>query len=533
MKRKNYKYILLFITITVVATISLQLYWNFKNYKENQRQFINEVQLAFDNSIEYYYVEDVKNDFVAFVNKDKSVKGEDFLETIKMDTLFRKKVRLKNDGLKSSKRKDTFFATNIEYKVNSDEEDFEKFREDSIKTRANAAENKGIVVIKRKPTVSKAKFSINDIKPSDIKSVSVFKGKKSIDSISAIKDLANRIVISMVRDSIDFKKLSKNLDKELARKNIAISYAIGHYKSDSLFERFQPTKNPKLSFRTTSKSTYLPQNQKLKLEFSNPTLWVLKRSITEIILSFLLSLAVIGCMLYLLRTINKQKKVDEIKNDLISNITHEFKTPITTISTAIEGIKVFNVDNDPEKTKRYLSISENQLKKLQQMVEKLLETSTLETDKLTLKKEKNNLTDLIQDSIDKHQMNSPDKEFQLHSNRENLRVDVDVFHFENVISNLIDNAIKYGGTFIRISIEKEQNQTIILIEDNGKGIEKKHREKIFEKFYRIPKGNIHDVKGFGIGLYYSKKIIEKHGGSLKLLSDSQLTSFKITLPNDA
>lgn len=531
MKRKNYKYILFFITITVVATVGLQLYWNLKNYRENQRRFINEVQLAFDNSIEYYYVEDVKNDFIAFVNKDKSLKGEDFLETIKIDTLFSNKIKLKNDALKSSKRKDTFFATNIEYKVNSDDEEFAKLKADSIKAQINAAKNPGIVVIKRKPTVSKAKFIINDIKPSAIKSVSVFKGKKSIDSLSAIKDLTNRIVISMVRDSIDFKKLSKNLNKELARKNIAINYAISHYKSDTLFERFQPAKNQELSFRTTSKSTYLPQNQKLKLEFSNPTLWVLKRSITEITLSLLLSLTVIGCMIYLLQTINRQKKVDEIKNDLISNITHEFKTPITTISTAIEGIKVFNVDNDPEKTKRYLSISENQLKKLEQMVEKLLETATLETDKLTLKKGNINLTDFIKESIDKHRMVSPDKEFQLHSNAENQNIAVDVFHFENVISNLIDNAIKYGGTFIRVSIQNEQNQTIILIEDNGKGIEKKYRDKIFEKFYRVPKGNIHDVKGFGIGLYYSKKILEKHGGSLKLLPDSQLTSFKITLPH--
>lgn len=126
----------------------------------------------------------------------------------------------------------------------------------------------------------------------------------------------------------------------------------------------------------------------------------------------------------------------------------------------------------------------------------------------------------------------PDKEIQLHLSADSQIVAVDAFHFENVISNLIDNAIKYGGSFIRVSIDSKDNQTIILIEDNGKGIEKKHREKIFEKFYRIPKGNLHDVKGFGIGLYYSKKIIEKHHGSLTLLPDSVLTSFKITLPND-
>lgn len=532
MKRKNYKYILLFITVTVIATISLQLYWNYKNYMENQRRLINEVQIAFDNSIEYYYVEDVKNDFVAFINKDKSVKTDEFLEAVKMDTVFKNKKKTLKRPFKPAEKKDTVFTTKIEYKINSGSHTLGKPQLDSIRAQIDPLNETKIFVVKSKPIDSMPKIRINRIDPKAIKSINVFKGKKSVDSISAIKDLTDRIVISMIRDSIDFKKLSKNLNKELARKNIAITYAINHYKSDVLFEKFETGKNQQLPLETTSKSTYLPKDQTLKLSFSNPTMFVLKKSFTEIILSFLLSLSIIGCMLYLLRTINKQKRVDEIKNDLISNITHEFKTPITTISSAIEGIKIFNIENDPEKTKRYLSISENQLKKLELMVEKLLETSTLETDKLTLKKEKVNIVDLIAESVDRHRLNCPDKEIQVQSHFENPILAVDVFHFENVISNLVDNALKYGGNLIKVSIENKDSQTIILIEDNGNGIEKKHKEKIFEKFYRIPQGNIHDVKGFGIGLYYSKKIIEKHNGSLQLLSGSKSTLFKITLPND-
>mgnify|MGYP003499389198 CR=1 FL=1 len=108
---------------------------------------------------------------------------------------------------------------------------------------------------------------------------------------------------------------------------------------------------------------------------------------------------------------------------------------------------------------------------------------------------------------------------------------VDSFHFENAISNLIDNAIKYGGNYISVNLSKKRNETSITIEDNGLGIEKAQREKIFDKFYRIPKGNIHDVKGFGIGLFYSKKIIEKHSGTLELVPNVKTTIFKISFPD--
>lgn len=533
MNQKKHKYIILFITITVIATVGLQLYWNLKNYKENKRRLINEVQIAFDNSIEHYYVEDIKNDVVTFIGK--SGDSESFVEAVKKDPSFKQSIkRIKaKEILKPKKTDDTIF-TKIEYKINYVEDgntSNKKMNMDSIRKMIDSITPQDIQA-QPKLIDKPQKIMINHSKSAKTSPFTVFKGKKKSDSISGIKDLTNRIIISMTRDSIDFKKLNITLKKELARKKIDISFAIAHFKADSLFEKFQPVRNANLSLETISKSTYLPQNQSLKLFFSNPTVLILKRSITEMILSLLLSLAVIGCLLYLLKTINKQKRIDEIKNDLISNITHEFKTPITTISTAIEGIKIFNTENDAEKTKKYLSISENQLMKLETMVEKLLETSSLETDKLNLKKEKTNLIDLINDIIEKHRIICSTKTIQFHHPAKEIIANVDVFHFENVISNLVDNAVKYGGDLIQVSIETNGTKTTIKVEDNGKGIKKMHSDKIFEKFYRIPKGNIHDVKGYGIGLYYAEKITQKHNGELKLISDSKTTSFKITLPND-
>ena len=177
-------------------------------------------------------------------------------------------------------------------------------------------------------------------------------------------------------------------------------------------------------------------------------------------------------------------------------------------------------------------MSSIQLKKLHQMVEKLLETATLDSEQLLLKKEKIDSIHLIQKIVAKHQLLCNSKSINFQSNTDTIFINTDAFHLENVISNLIDNAIKYGGNTIGININKDKNFTEISISDNGEGIEKAHQEKIFEQFYRVPKGNTHDVKGFGIGLYYCKKIIEKHQGTIVVNSTKNQTIFKIQLPND-
>jgi signal transduction histidine kinase len=235
-------------------------------------------------------------------------------------------------------------------------------------------------------------------------------------------------------------------------------------------------------------------------------------------------------LFYLLKIINKQKELAEIKNDLISNITHEFKTPITTVSAALEAIETFNAIDDKEKTKKYLSISSLQLKKLHLMVEKLLETATLDSENLLLKKEEIDVVELVKNVSLKNELNLEQKNISFNSFKDKFTVTLDPFHFENAISNLIDNAIKYGGNKIELHLNLVLNNLEITIADNGNSIDKSQRDKIFDKFYRIPKGNTHDVKGFGIGLYYTKKIIEKHGGEIHLIPNSTNTIFKITLP---
>ena len=489
MKQKHYTSIVYFIAITIVITIAIQLYWNIQNYNSNKQRLVNEVQISLDNGVENYFADLAKTDFFAFIEES-------------------------TDTLVAPSDPDQFF----DHFTN--DSTFFNIKKDSLWVSTD---------IKGFTQLLDSGKAITAMKPDHISSMSVFRGKKATDSIEGLIGLTNKIIVSFTRDSLDFKKLDARFKQELKRKDISISYALKQLVGDSIIGIYENIKNLDFPLTTFSKSTYLHGNQKLQLQFSNPTLTILKRSLTGIILSFLLSICIVICLLYLLHVIHKQKELAEIKNDLISNITHEFKTPIATVATAIEGIKNFNKTNDKVKTDNYLNISEQQLKKLHLMVEKLLETATLDSDKLIINKENLDLVILIESVVEKHQMLSSKKRILFKTNINSLFAEVDSFHFENVLANLIDNALKYGGDTVEVHMNSLLNSIEVTVADNGGKIDKNQREKIFDKFYRIPTGNRHDVKGFGIGLFYAKKIINKHDGDLILIPDNQHTIFKITL----
>ncbi len=177
-----------------------------------------------------------------------------------------------------------------------------------------------------------------------------------------------------------------------------------------------------------------------------------------------------------------------------------------------------------------MNTSTAQLDKLTMMVEKLLETATLDGDDLALNKEEINLNEILENLVQKHQTLAPEKSIRFTALRENNWILGDPFHLENAFNNLLDNAVKYGGETILVELENLSSQIEIRFTDSGTSLSKAEAKQIFEKFYRVPKGNTHDVKGFGIGLYYTQKIIEKHGGSIDVSVTSQ-TTFKIDLPN--
>ena len=541
MNIKKHNWILYLITVTIVVTIIVQLYWNYKNYKQNELHVTNEIQLSLDNAIEEYYAELTKERFFAIVEpknpteKDKLKKKEVWS---KIFSPYKKVIPPYKEDLEDSITPQ-FSSYNIRTDSNKDFENMNTRFADSIFVNMTKGFSSNFKDSLSKNNSKATKFTqffkdkktALNIDATGIKEVKVFRGKKATDSLRLIKGLQT-VFIAIQNDSLDHQKVDSILKNQLTTKGISTSFYLNHRKEDTLFFSTKKENQEVLKLTRNAKSTYLKGKEKLTLYYKNPINEALKRSFTGILLSLLLSLAIISSLFYLLKIINQQKELAEIKNDLISNITHEFKTPITTVSTAIEAIDNFNAINDKEKTKKYLSISSIQLKKLHEMVEKLLETATLDSESLLLKKEETNLVDLIQKTTNKHQLIGNKKVIFFSSNISEVVVNIDAFHFENAVSNLIDNAVKYGGNDIQVNLNVLPNTIEISVIDNGNGIEKKQQEKIFDKFYRIPKGNTHDVKGFGIGLYYTKKIIEKHGGNIMLDPNTNNTIFKIILPNE-
>ncbi|KYG83769.1 sensor histidine kinase [Roseivirga echinicomitans] len=498
MKKRKFKAIIYLISFTVLVTVGIQVYRNVQNYNLNKQRFINDVQVALDNGVEGYFSSLAKN----FVYLDRNDSGAFDASEIK-----------------------AFFQHNIEGKTSDSLSKFEF----STKSSAISDTSIGGVTIR---STGKGDSRIRILggtklnNAASINSIQVFKDTVRSSRLNELEAFTTRVMISMVQDSIDFENLTKYVKKELGRKKIDIDFAFASLQNNEIVERSRAFSDDEFSLSTLSKASYLPKKE-LKMYFDNASLIILKRGMVDLLISMLISVSVIGSLLYLYRIINQQKQLAEIKNDLISNITHEFKTPIATVTSALEAIANFNKQNDPEKTAKYLDMSNDQLKKLNLMVEKLLETATLDSDELSLRKEPVNLTQLLFTMIEKYKMLAGEKGLSFVAPTVDVIIEADPFHLENALSNLVDNALKYGGSEVQVILTKLGNRAQVIVQDNGGFIEKSQKERVFDKFYRIPTGNQHDVKGFGIGLYYTRKIIEKHGGSIDLVLKPQLTSFEV------
>ncbi len=487
MQKARFKWISIIIAVSIVITVLTQGYWNYRNYQLNEQRFLNDMQVALDNGVESYYANLAKFEMIDFSHFNRDTLPGAFSYNFSFD----------------DSNEDTVIFDYSSFST------VDTLKSGHIFTSVTASSGTQEFVHRGNGTVNLRKIITKDT---------------VLDTIpSRFTDLASKIVIALTRDSIDEQSLQKHIQVELTRKALPNRIKLVYYER-CCPELAKPLKTANV---LQANAAYLPPGIRLNMGFGDYTLKILQMGMVSMLLSLAMAVMIIWGLLYLYQVIKNQRQLAELKNDLINNLTHEFKTPIATISTALEGIDKFNETNDLEKTRKYIGIGQDQLKKLDQMVEKLLETATLEKDEITLNKESIDVSALLQKMLDKYEMTG-DKAFEADI-ATGVITRVDPVHFDNALSNLIDNAVKYGGDHIKVKL-KASEQLELEISDNGPGIEKRHQDKIFEKFYRIPKGDQHDVKGYGIGLYYTQKIIDKHGGQITLSSKPGLTTFKITLP---
>lgn len=254
-----------------------------------------------------------------------------------------------------------------------------------------------------------------------------------------------------------------------------------------------------------------------------------------LITSFIILLILGFSFWFLIRTLLKQKTLEEMKSDFTNNITHELKTPIAVAYAANDALLNFGQADEKAKRDKYLSISQEQLQRLSGLVEQILTMSMEQRKTFRLRPEEITLATLLESLTEQHKLkaqNPIDIDYRVEP--ANLTVFADRTHFSNILSNLIDNAVKYspGKAFIRIHCREtaDNGKVEISVSDEGTGIAQEKQKHIFDKFYRVPTGNLHNVKGYGLGLYYVKTMIEKHGGTVCVKSEpGHGSTFTITL----
>jgi len=270
------------------------------------------------------------------------------------------------------------------------------------------------------------------------------------------------------------------------------------------------------------------------LQLGNTFRYLLKRITLPIIFSLLLLGITILAFVMLYRNLVRQKRLSEIKNEFISNISHELKTPVATVGVAIEALKSFNAMQDPERSKEYLDISTNELQRLSLLIDKVLKLSMFEKKEMELSYEDINLKEIVEEVMLSLKLQFEKQQATVTLNTTgNMNLKGDRLHLQSVVFNLLDNALKYGKEKPEIQIEllEKDKEILFTVKDNGIGIAPEYREKVFEKFFRVPHGNLHNAKGYGLGLSYAAQVIQKHQGSITVQSYlGSETTFIIHLP---
>jgi len=345
-----------------------------------------------------------------------------------------------------------------------------------------------------------------------------------------------------VNPKVDTAQVDSLLHKALADKGIHIPFRFGILNTgqDTVISASAKNINDKLlqsKYRVNlyPKNVYVPPRY-LSVYFpAEGAYGTLHESKYVLLSSMAIILIIIGSFYFTISTIFRQKKLSEVKNDFINNMTHEFKTPISTISLAGEVLSDKTIEKSPETVERYLHIIRNENKRLGGMVENILQAATLEKGELKLKISETDIHQVISDVLQSLNLQIQNKQGEVVTELKAQRYALfaDRMHIGNIIYNLIDNALKYcaQAPHITITTSNDMSGITITVKDNGIGIRKEDQRKIFDTFYRVHTGNVHNVKGFGLGLSYVKAVVEKHGGHIEV--DSELgkgSTFIVYLP---
>ncbi len=352
----------------------------------------------------------------------------------------------------------------------------------------------------------------------------------------SIRQLSPNYYVVMVNDVIEEELLKTLLKNQLEKNNIRVDFEYIIYdcaNNEAVYGNYfvfgRENVHPTQVFPKVAGDNYY-----FGVKFVHKDLaligqmrfWMFSSAVLLIVISFFAYTSVV---------ILRQRRLSEIQQDFINNMTHEFKTPLSTISISSEVLKNPKITQSPERLLSYATIIGQEANRLKGQVERVLQMASLENDEIKLKTESIDLHSLITQAAEPFQLSLSEKggQLKLALQATQTRINADKLHITNVLYNLLDNASKYtrDKTEIVVSTRNEKEAIVVTVTDNGIGISPEHIKRIFDRFYRVPTGNVHDVKGFGLGLNYVRLIVKSHGGQVKVVSEPDKgSSFSFWLP---
>ena len=343
-----------------------------------------------------------------------------------------------------------------------------------------------------------------------------------------VRQVSNNYFIANINDTPQPYLLENLLKDEFRRSHLLEDFEYGIYDcfNDSIVF------GSKISFKPGIERTKAQQIHKLKnfepdghyfgVVFPNKSSFILQQLDFWMYSSIVILLIVIFFS-YTVHVMLQQKRLSEIRTDFVNNMTHELKTPISTIGLSADGISGALLTSNLDRVRSYVQIIQNENSRLKSQVERVLQIASLSPKKVALQHKEINLHELLQKAVDTFEMQIQEAEGRISKDllASNPNIKGDVVHITNVIYNLIDNAVKYTADSpqIHIRTSNKSGWFRLEIQDNGIGIDKDNQRMIFEKFYRVPTGNLHSVRGYGLGLFYVKTIVEAHKGKIQVTSE--------------
>lgn len=528
-------------TVALIGIISLQLYWIFHDIKIKEQQFDQSVSQAMNaivDRIETNEAMNILNERVFKIDPSRitQLMIRDTSSTMPLE-LTEKGFEIPKHAMKPPPVVDDLENAdiNIEFHRPGSRQTFLRVQRRNYYQRDSISEHtihssritrifgdSAEVVIRQNEEKIKARLEkLNDVMD-----------KMAIEFAGPENDLKNRL---------DSARLDSLIRYELKNHGISLepNYGVLNGNNNALFVSKSAVSNEEL-LNSKYKTLLFPNDiiskpDYLIFHFEGSKKYVLASMWLMLLSSSLFTVIIIFGFAYTIQVIYRQKKLSDIKSDFINNMTHEFKTPIATISLAIDSIKDPRVRKDLEKFDYFTRIIREENKRMNSQVENVLQMALIEKGELSLRRQELNIHTIIQNAIDLISLQIESKGGKL-SSRLNSEIPIvlgDPVHLSNVIFNLLDNANKYSPEKPEIVIETSNSKhgIIVRVSDKGLGMSKEMQKKIFDKFFRVPTGNLHDIKGFGLGLSYVKAIVKQHSGYITVDSEtSKGSTFEIYLP---